>query len=53
MLRFLDIAKKRIDMNLIALRKPTHVYPLDTCPYGLGGYSNKGFAWHFEIPADL
>jgi hypothetical protein len=53
MLGFLDISKKRIDMNLIAFRKPTHVYPLDTCPYSLGGYSNKGFAWHFEIPADL
>ena len=53
MLQFLDIAKKGIDMNLIAFCKPTHVYRSDSCPYGLGGYSDEGFAWRFEIPADL
>ncbi len=53
MLQFLDIAKKGIDMNLIALRKPTHIYRSDSCPFGLGGYSDEGFAWHFEIPEDL
>jgi hypothetical protein len=53
MLRFLDIAKKGIDMNLIAFRKPTHIYRSDSCPFGLGGYSDKGFAWCFEIPEDL
>ena len=40
-------------MNLIAFCKPTHVYWLDSCPYGVGGFSDKGFAWCFEIPADL
>jgi hypothetical protein len=39
-LRFLDIAKGRIDMNLITFRKPTHVYRSDSCPFGLGGYSD-------------
>ena len=53
MLRFLNIARKGIDMNLIAFRKPTHVYQSDSCPFGLGGYSDKGFAWRFEIPEDL
>jgi hypothetical protein len=53
MLRFLDIAKKGIDMNLITFCKPTHVYRSDSCLYGLGGFSDKGFAWRFEIPADL
>ena len=53
MLRFLDIAKKGISMNLIAFRKPTHIYRSDSCPFGLGGYSDEGFAWHFEIPEDL
>ena len=53
MLRFLDIAKKGIDMNLIAFRKPTHIYRSDSCPFGLGGYSDEGFAWRFEIPEDL
>jgi hypothetical protein len=26
---------------------------LDSCPFGLGGYSNKGFEWRFKIPEDL
>ena len=38
MLHFLNIAKGGIDMNLIAFRKPTHVYRSDSCPFGLGGY---------------
>ena len=50
MLQFLNIARKGISMNLIAFRKPTHVYRSDSCPFGLGGYSDEGFAWHFEIP---
>ena len=36
-----------IDLNLIAFQRPTHVYRLDSCPAGLGGYSHKGFAWRF------
>jgi hypothetical protein len=47
MLHFLNIAKQGIDMNLVAFRRPTHVYWLDSCPFGLRGYSDKGFAWHF------
>jgi hypothetical protein len=53
MLCFLNIAKKGINMNLIAFRKPTHVYQSDSCPFGLGGFSDKGFAWHFEISEEL
>ncbi len=53
MLRFLKIAKKGIDMNLIAFHQPTHVYQSDSCPFGLGGYSDKGFAWRFEILEEL
>jgi len=53
MLNFFEIAKRGIDMNLIAFRRPTHIYRLDSCPFGLGGYSNKGFAWHFELPEEL
>jgi len=36
-----------INLNLIAFRRPTHLYRLDSCPTGLGGYSHVGFAWHF------
>ena len=53
MLRFLNIAKQGIDMNLVAFRCLTHVYRSDSCPFGLRGYSDKGFAWRFEIPEDL
>jgi hypothetical protein len=53
MLCFLDIAKNGINMNLIAFRRPTHVYQPDSCPFGLGGYLDKGFAWRFEMPEDL
>ena len=37
MLRFLEIARQGIDMNLLAFCRPTHVYPSDSCPFGLGG----------------
>ena len=47
MLQFLDIAKNRIDMNLIAFHKPTHIYRSDSCPFGLRGYSDQGFTWRF------
>ena len=53
MLKFLDKAHVGIDMNLISYRRPTHIYRSDSCPFGLGGYSDEGFAWRFEIPLDL
>jgi hypothetical protein len=53
MLWFLEIARQGIDMNLVAFRRPTHVYRSDCCPFGLGGYSDEGFAWRFEITEDL
>ncbi len=53
MLWFLKIARQGINMNLVAFRHPTHVYWSDSCPFGLGGYSDEGFAWRFKIPKDL
>ncbi len=53
MLCFLDIAKNGINMNLIAFCEPTHAYQSDSCPFELGGYSDKGFTWRFEMPEDL
>jgi hypothetical protein len=38
-----------MDLNAIAYRPPTHVYQSDSCPAGLGGYSNKSFAWWFYL----
>jgi hypothetical protein len=40
-------------MNTIAYHHPTHTYQLDSCPAGLGGYSNKGFAWRYYLPKQL
>jgi hypothetical protein len=42
-----------IDLNLIAFRRPTHVYRSDSCPAGLGGCSHKGFAWQFYLHDEL
>jgi hypothetical protein len=41
MLGFLKIANNEISMNSIAFIKSTHIYCLDSCPHGLGGYSHK------------
>jgi hypothetical protein len=53
MLKILDKAKGGIDMNLLGFRSPDHIYYSDSCPAGVGGYSNQGFVWHFHIPDDL
>ncbi len=53
MLRFLKMTNNGISLNSIAFRQPTHVYRSDSCPAGLGGYSHKGFAWRWYLPADL
>jgi hypothetical protein len=50
---FLDVAKDGINMNLLVFHKPTHIYRLDSCPFGLGGYADKGYSWRFKIPEDL
>ena len=53
MLFFLEQAHNGISFNLIAYRRPTHVYRSDSCPIGLGGYSHEGWAWRFYIPLFL
>ena len=40
-------------MNLLAFRSPDRIYYSDSCPAGLGGYSDQGFAWRFAIPDEL
>ena len=50
---FLDKSKEGVDINLIAYRKPTHIYRSDSRPAGLGGYSHEGFAWRFYTPREL
>jgi hypothetical protein len=53
MLKILDKAKGGIDMNLLGFRSPDRIIYSDSCPAGLGSYSNQGFAWRFKIPEDL
>ena len=53
MKRVIQMAEKGIDMNTIAYRLPDRVYRNDSCPYGLGGYSDEGYAWRWEIPEEL
>jgi hypothetical protein len=49
----LDKAKQGIDMNLLAFQLPDCIYYSDSCPTGLGGYSNQGHAWRFKVPDNL
>ena len=51
--RVIELANRGIDMNLIAYLLPERVYRSDSCPYGLGGYSDMGIAWRWYIPEDL
>jgi hypothetical protein len=53
MLCFLGKANEGIDLNLISYRSPNHAYRGDACPFGLGGYTNLGWAWRFYIPIYL
>ena len=53
MMKFLNKAHDGIDMNLLSFRRPTHIYRSDLCPFGLGGYSDEGFAWRFELQPGL
>ena len=53
LLKFLEKAHEGISMNLLAYRLPDRVYRSDSCPAGLGGYSDQGFAWHYYLPPDL
>jgi hypothetical protein len=46
-------AHKGIDMNLLAFCAPDRVYHSDSCPAGLGGYSDQRHALRFQIPANL
>jgi hypothetical protein len=41
----LKTASNGISLNSIAFRRPTHIYRSDSCPAGLEGYSNKGWAY--------
>jgi hypothetical protein len=56
-LRFMIGVIKRayagINLNIIIYQCPTRVYRLDSCPVGLGGYSDSGFAWRWYLLSHL
>jgi hypothetical protein len=41
--------RKGISMNMIVYRRLTHIYCSDSCPAGLGGYSDSVFAWQYYL----
>ena len=53
MINIIKIAYRGISLNIIVYRRPTHVYRSDSCPAGLGGYSDSGFAWRYYLPPHL
>ena len=53
MMQMIQIAHEGVSMNSIVYRRPTHVYRSDSCPAGLGGYSDSGFAWRFYLSEGL
>ena len=52
-LGFLKIANDGISLNSIAFRRPTRIYRSDSCPTGLGGYSDRGWEWRWYLPKNL
>ena len=53
MLKLLKKAKGGIDMNLLGFRSPDRIYYSDSCPAGLGGYSDQGFVGRSAISRRL
>ena len=49
-LRFLQKANEGTNLNLLAIRRPSHILFSDACPGGLGGYSlSTGLAWQLNL----
>lgn len=48
-LKFLDVAHQGISMNNLVFRLPNRVYRSDSCPHGLIGHSDQGFAWRYYL----
>ena len=47
-------ANEGISINNLIHRRPTQVCLLDSCPYGLGGFScRSGRSWRLRIPPEL
>jgi hypothetical protein len=50
-LRYLDMAREGIDINLLVSRVPDLVIPTDACLYQVGGYDlPDGHGWRLPVP---
>ena len=49
----IKLANKGMSMHMIAYCLPDRIYINDSCPRGLGGMSDEGFAWRYELPEEL
>jgi hypothetical protein len=49
---FLPKIHEGISLNLISYRRPSVRCWSNACPHGLGGYNDRGLAWHWEIPTE-
>ena len=47
---FLEKARTGISMNLLTLRAPSLMAFSDSYPFGIGGYTSKGWAWRVRVP---
>jgi len=47
--KFLAKTADGISMNLLTIRRPTHIAWSDSCPFGIGGYTLKGRAWRIKL----
>ena len=48
----LSVAHRGISINIIVLRTPTKIAWSDSCPFGIGGYTLKGWAWRIRVPSE-
>ena len=51
--KFLNLARKGVNLNLMTFRVPTHIYINDASEHGLGGFATHGRAWGWVIPPKL
>ena len=47
------VSSKGVDINNITFTEPTETTFSDACEHGLGGYTNSGLAWRYEIPSEF
>jgi hypothetical protein len=48
----LAVAHQGISINIIVMRTPTQIAWSDSCPFGIGGYTLKGWAWRIRVPSE-